>query len=213
MGRLYRERCAGRYSASAGTPVACGLAAAGAGASASEAGAGEEDGRDRQIADRDHRRLADADRLAVHEAEEGQRRRRASAKADAFVNCRSMMKTAIAPSMRPPRIDAAAHGRRGPRKGRPSAPSLSNPTAAALVPAAAERVVDLQLAPRREVRHQREDDRGRVALGRLLERLRADEHADVEQDRRDGDDRNQRRHHRDDAEPGQHDHREPVAAE
>jgi hypothetical protein len=87
------------------------------------------------------------------------------------------------------------------------------PTAAALVPAAPSALSIMQLAPRREVRRQREHDGRRVALGDLLEGLRADQHADVEQDRRDRDHRNQRRHERDDAEPGQHDHHEPVAAE
>ena len=37
-------------------------------------GAGVEDRRDAEIAERHHRRLADADLLAVHEAEEGQHR-------------------------------------------------------------------------------------------------------------------------------------------
>jgi len=37
-------------------------------------------------------------------------------------------------------------------------------------------------------------------------RCGADQHADIEQDRRDRDDRYQRQQHRDDAEPGQHHH-------
>ena len=56
------------------------------------------------------------------------------------------------------------------------------------------------------MRRQRQHDRRRVLDRRGLERLRADQHADVEQDRRDRDHRNQRQHHRDDAEPRQHDH-------
>ncbi len=45
---------------------------------------------------------------------------------------------------------------------------------------------------------------GACALRRFLERLRADQHADVEQDRQDRDDRDERRQQRDDAEPGEH---------
>ena len=70
----------------------------------------------------------------------------------------------------------------------------------------AERVVDLRLAPGGDLRQQRQHDRRRVAMRRFLERLRADQHADVEQDRQDRDDRDQRHHQRDDAEPGQHQH-------
>ena len=55
------------------------------------------------------------------------------------------------------------------------------------------------------MRRQRQDDGGRVLDGRGLERLRADQHADIEQDRRDRDDRHQRQQQRDDAEPGQDD--------
>ena len=68
-----------------------------------------------------------------------------------------------------------------------------------------ERVVDLQFAPRGERRDDRHDDGGRVPVRAFLERLRADQHADVEQDRRDRDDRDERRHQRDDAEPREHD--------
>ena len=56
------------------------------------------------------------------------------------------------------------------------------------------------------MRHQRQHDGRRMRLGRLLERLRADQHADVEQDRRDRDHGHQREQQRDDAEPGQRDH-------
>ena len=59
------------------------------------------------------------------------------------------------------------------------------------------------------MRRERERDRGRMMRRRGLERLRADQHADVEQDRRDRDQRDQRQHQRDDAEPGQHDHHDP----
>ena len=68
-------------------------------------------------------------------------------------------------------------------------------------PGRPERAVDQELAPGRDVRDQRQNDRRRMVLRRLLERLRANQHADVEQDRRDRDQRNQRRHHRDNAEP------------
>ncbi len=70
----------------------------------------------------------------------------------------------------------------------------------------AERAVHQGLAPGREVRRQRQHDRRRVSGWRGLERLRADQHADVEQDRRDRDHRHQRQQHRDDAEPRQDDH-------
>ena len=55
----------------------------------------------------------------------------------------------------------------------------------------AERAVDLRLAPGGDLRHHRQDDRRRVAPRRFLERLRADQHADVEQDRQDRDHRDQ----------------------
>ena len=64
--------------------------------------------------------------------------------------------------------------------------------------------VDLQLGPGRKMRRQRKHDRRRVLDRRGLERLRADQHADIEQDRRDRDHRHQRQQHRDDAEPRQH---------
>ena len=64
---------------------------------------------------------------------------------------------------------------------------------AALVPAAPSALSICSLAPGGEVRHEREDDRRRVAVRRFLEGLRADQHADVEQDRRDRDDRDERR--------------------
>ena len=47
---------------------------------------------------------------------------------------------------------------------------------------------------------------GACSARRRLERLRADQHADVEQDRRDRDHRDDGEHQRDDAEPRQHDH-------
>ena len=50
---------------------------------------------------------------------------------------------------------------------------------------------------------------GACLAGVFWNGLRADQHADVEQDRRDGDHRNERQHQRDDAEPGQHDHHDP----
>src|SRR6185436_18057754 len=45
-----------------------------------------------------------------------------------------------------------------------------------------------------------------MAARGFLKRLRADEHADVQQDRGDGYDRDQRHHHGDDAEPCQEDY-------
>ena len=69
-----------------------------------------------------------------------------------------------------------------------------------------EHGVDLQLGPGRKVRRQRQHDGGRVLDRRGLERLCADQHADIEQDRRDRDHRHQRQQHRDDAEPGQQHH-------
>ena len=77
----------------------------------------------------------------------------------------------------------------------------------------AERIVDLQLAPGRKMRDQREHDRGRMTPRRFLEGLRADQHADVEQDRRDRDDGNQRHHRSHDSEPCQQNITMPVAAE
>ncbi len=55
-----------------------------------------------------------------------------------------------------------------------------------------EHGVDLQLGPGGEMRGQRQHDRRRMLDRRGLERLRADQHADVEQDRRDRDHRHQR---------------------
>ena len=57
----------------------------------------------------------------------------------------------------------------------------------------AQRAVDHGFAPGRDLRHHRQDDRRRMAARRFLERLRADQHADVEQDRQDRDDRDQAR--------------------
>ena len=59
------------------------------------------------------------------------------------------------------------------------------------------------------MRRERQRDRGRMARGRGLECLRADQHADIKQDRRDRDHRDHREHQRDDAEPRQHDHHHP----
>ena len=59
----------------------------------------------------------------------------ASAKTDAFVKLRSMTKTPMAPSIRPPRIEPSPITCR-PWYRIPSLPSLSKPTAATLVPAA-----------------------------------------------------------------------------
>ena len=70
----------------------------------------------------------------------------------------------------------------------------------------AERAVHQGLAPGGQMRRQRQHDRRRVRLRRALERLRANQHADVEQDRRDRDDRNDGQQQRDDAEPRQDDH-------
>jgi hypothetical protein len=66
----------------------------------------------------------------------------------------------------------------------PVLPSLSKPTVAALVPAAPS-------APGGDLRNHRQDDRRRMTPRRFLEGLRADQHADVEQDRQDCDHRDQ----------------------
>src|SRR5579862_22148 len=69
----------------------------------------------------------------------------------------------------------------------------------------AERTVDLAFTPSRDLRHQRQNDRRRMALGRFLERLRADQHADIKKDRQNRDDGNKRHHQRDHAEPRKND--------
>src|SRR5205085_7040888 len=69
----------------------------------------------------------------------------------------------------------------------------------------AQRVVDLQLGPGGERRHERDDDRGGVAVRAFLEGLASDEHADVEEDRGDGDDGDDGGHQGDDPEPRQAD--------
>ena len=51
------------------------------------------------------------------------------------------------------------------------------------------------------MRGQGEDDRGSVAARSFLEGLRTDQHADIEEDRRNRNDRNHRHHQRDDPEP------------
>ena len=56
------------------------------------------------------------------------------------------------------------------------------------------------------MRRQRQHDRGRMLDRRGLERLRADQHADIEQDRRDRDHGHQCQQDRDDAEPRQQHH-------
>ena len=69
-----------------------------------------------------------------------------------------------------------------------------------------ERSVDQRLRPSREVRRQCEDDCRSVLRRRRLEGLRADQHADVEKDRRDCDDRDDGEEKRDDSEPAQNQH-------
>ena len=70
----------------------------------------------------------------------------------------------------------------------------------------AERAVDHGFAPGGDLRNHRQNDRRRMAPRRFLEGLRADQHADVEQDRQDRDHRDQARDQRHDSEPGQHQH-------
>ena len=82
------------------------------------------------------------------------------------------------------------------------------PTASALVPAAPRAPSIWVLPQAADLRQEGQDDRRRVALRRFLKSLRADQHADVEQDRQDRDHRDQRHHQRDHAEPGQHDHQQ-----
>ena len=62
-------------------------------------------------------------------------------------------------------------------------------------PGRAQRAVHQRLTPGRKMWSEREHDRWRVLGGRGLERLRADEHADIEQDRRDRDHRYERQQH------------------
>ena len=80
------------------------------------------------------------------------------------------------------------------------------PTAAALSAGGAERAVNQHFGPGGQMRGERQHDRRRMRLRRGLERLRADQHADVEQDRRDRHDGDHIEQQRDDAEARQHDH-------
>ena len=88
----------------------------------------------------------------------------------------------------------------------PVLPSLSKPTAAALVPAAPSAPSIMVLPQAAICGIIARMIAGAWLLRRFLERLRADQHADVEQDRQDRDHRDQADDQRDDAEPRQHQH-------
>ena len=137
---------------------------------------------DDQVADRDPGRHADTDRLTVHQAEERQHAP-TSANAAAFITCRSMMKTVMDAEDDADQRRAAAENAHAviehvvagaSARGRPSphrcrrrpahCRSGSCPTPRSAAP-----------APARSPAH------GDAAIS--WKRLRADEHADVEQDR------------------------------
>ena len=94
------------------------------------------------------------------------------------------MKTAIAPEDEAAEDRAAAEHRAGRRRARPDLPSLSRPTAAALVPGGGRaRCRSAVLPQAARCGTSARTIAGAWLLRRLLEGLRADQHADVEQDR------------------------------
>ena len=159
---------------------------------------------DAEIAQRHHRRLPDAEILGVDQAEERQDRARER-------EGRGLLELAF--------DDEHGDGAQNDAGERRAAAErlqalVQDAGIAELVEAdrgrvgagGAERAVDHGFAPGGDLRNHRQNDRRRMAPRRFLEGLRADQHADVEQDRQDRDDGDQARDQGHDAEPGQHQH-------
>ncbi len=96
--------CRRRYSAATGSACSWWCSSGAGAVDGRELRATEQHARDAQVSDRHERRLADADRFAVHEAEE---RHAGSGGCDAaaLVKALSMTNDAIAPSIKPPKIE------------------------------------------------------------------------------------------------------------
>ena len=143
--------------------------------------------RHHRVGDRDCRRHRNPDGFAVHEAEEGQHRageRKGRGLDELLLDDEGGNRAKNEASENGA---AAEHGETLIKHA--DLAELGHADLGGAGAGGGERAVDQRLAPGREMRHQRQHDRRRVALRRLLERLRADQHADVEQDRRDRDHR------------------------
>ena len=153
-----------------------------------EPGAAEEHGGDAEVAERHHRRLADADLLAVHEAEEGQHRagQREARRLHELAVDDEHARSRRGPGRRGSSRRRAPAGRRRARPVRilpTSSSSCAALSARRWCRRRASALLICSLPQAARCGTSASTIAGAWLLRRFLERLRADQHADVEQDR------------------------------